>query len=404
MAIAEGTLPADMPPRAAPAARATAAGLSLVGAVTGGAFTLFLFTAPDLLAPLGIVRPADAVIVSLFAAAAVFMALGGVVALARLGLGGAIGLIGVLFWLAACIAFKSFGWLLAVPLGFALLGALTGMIGNDRVASQADRRLIYRQDVMTRLTHWVWAVAMFFLLLSGLQIFNARPNLYIGQESGFAYQNSILDIYALNREGGPIGQTKLFGMTFDTTGVLGVSDNNGRASFTAFPGWATIPSYRDLGTGRVVHFFFAWILVGTLLMWLVNAISSGHLWRDIVLKPRDIRGLPRDIWDHVRLRFTHGRSYTPLQKVAYFGVFAAAFPLIILTGLSMSPGMNAAWPWLTEIFGGRQTARTIHFFTMLAFVLFFIVHIAMVVLAGPFNELRSMITGYYRTNTHGEEK
>ncbi|MBL8596155.1 MAG: cytochrome b/b6 domain-containing protein [Devosia sp.] len=278
------------------------------------------------------------------------------------------------------------------------------MIGNDRVASQADRRLIYRQDVMTRLTHWVWAVAMFFLLLSGLQIFNARPNLYIGQESGFAYQNSILDIYALNREGGPIGQTKLFGMTFDTTGVLGVSDNNGRASFTAFPGWATIPSYRDLGTGRVVHFFFAWILVGTLLMWLVNAISSGHLWRDIVLKPRDIRGLPRDIWDHVRLRFTHGRSYTPLQKVAYFGVFAAAFPLIILTGLSMSPGMNAAWPWLTEIFGGRQTARTIHFFTMLAFVLFFIVHIAMVVLAGPFNELRSMITGYYRTNTHGEEK
>ncbi|MBN9346715.1 MAG: cytochrome b/b6 domain-containing protein [Devosia sp.] len=258
------------------------------------------------------------------------------------------------------------------------------MIGNDRVASQADPRLIYRQDVMTRLTHWVWAVAMFFLLLSGLQIFNARPNLYIGQESGFAYQNSILDIYALNREGGPIGQTKLFGTTFDTTGVLGVSDNNGRVSFTAFPGWATIPSYRDLGTGRVVHFFFAWILVGTLLMWLVNAISSGHLWRDIVLKPRDIRGLPRDIWDHVRLRFTHGRSYTPLQKVAYFGVFAVAFPLIILTGLSMSPGMNAAWPWLTEIFGGRQTARTIHFFT--------------------FNELRSMITGYYRTSTHGEEK
>ena len=85
-------------------------------------------------------------------------------------------------------------------------------------------------------------------------------------------------------------------------------------------------------------------------------------------------------------------------------MFAVAFPLIILTGLSMSPGMNAALPWLTEIFGGRQTARTIHFFTMLAFVLFFIVHIVMVVLAGPFNELRSMITGYYRTNIHGEEK
>jgi thiosulfate reductase cytochrome b subunit len=400
MAVVEDT----MPPGPAPAARTTAAGLSLIGAVTGAAFVLFLVFARDLLTPLGITRQADAMVASLYAAAAVFMALGGIVAFARMGLGGAIVLIGALFWMAGCIVFKSFGWLLAVPVTFAFLGALTGMIANDRAASETDARLIYRQDAMTRITHWVWAVAMFFLLLSGLQIFNARPNLYIGHESGFQYQNSILDIYALNTEQGPVGQTKLFGQVFDTTGWLGVSTTNGRASFVAFPGWATIPSNRDLATGRVVHFFFAWILVGTLAMWLVNAISTGHLWRDIILKPRDVRGLPRDIWDHIRLRFTHGKSYTPLQKVAYFGVFAIAFPLIILTGLSMSPGMNAAWPWLIEIFGGRQTARTLHFVAMLAFVLFFIVHIVMVVLAGPFNELRSMITGYYRTNTHGEEK
>lgn len=400
MAIADGT----MPPSAAPGARATAAGLSLIGAVTGAAFVLFLVVGRDLLTPLGIIRQADAVVISLYAAAAAFMALGGIVALVRLGLGGAIALIGALFWMAACIVFKSFGWLLAVPVTFAFLGALTGMIASDRSASEADGRLIYRQDAMTRITHWIWAVAMFFLLLSGLQIFNARPNLYIGQQSGFGFENSILDIYALNRDGGPVGQTKIFGQVFDTTGVLGVSGTAERPSFTAFPGWATIPSSRDLGTGRVVHFFFAWILVGTLAMWLVNAISTGHLWRDIILKPRDIRGLPRDIWDHVRLKFTHGRSYTPLQKVAYFGVFVVAFPLIILTGLTMSPGMDATWPWLLDVFGGRQTARTIHFLAMLAFVLFFIVHIAMVVLAGPFNELRSMITGYYRTNTHGGEK
>ena len=161
MAIAEGALP----PHAAPGARNTAAGLALIGAVTGGAFALFLFTAPDLLTPLGISRQADAVVVSLFAAAAVFMALGGIVAFARLGLGGAIALIGALFWLAGCVAFKSFGWLLAVPVTFAFLGALTGMIANDRAST--DPRLIYRQDVMTRVTHWVWAVAMFFLLLSG---------------------------------------------------------------------------------------------------------------------------------------------------------------------------------------------------------------------------------------------
>ena len=395
MAIAEGS----QPPRTAPGVRFTSTTLSLLGALVGGVLVIGLFLSLAAMAPVGLNRQMTSTAAPLCAAAVVFMALGGVVTFPRPGLGGAIVLIGALFWLAGCIALKSFGWLLAVPLGLAVLGALTGMIANDRTVSQGDSRLVYRQDVMTRLTHWVWAVAMFFLLLSGLQIFNARPNLYIGQESGFGYQNSILDIYALNRDGVPVGQTRIFGQVFDTTGVLGVSDNNGRVSFTAFPGWATIPSYRDLGTGRVVHFFFAWVLVGTLAMWLVNALSSGHLWRDIILKPRDIRGLPRDIWDHVRLRFTHGRSYRPLQKLAYFAVFVLGFPLIVLTGLTMSPGMDAAWPWLVDLFGGRQTARTIHFLTMLAFVLFFIVHIAMVVLAGPFNELRSMITGYYRADT-----
>ena len=127
-----------------------------------------------------------------------------------------------------------------MPVAFAFLGALTGMIANDRASS--DPRLIFRQDGMTRITHWIWAVAMFFLLLSGLQIFNARPNLYIGSQSGFGFENSILDIYALNREGGPVGQTKLFGQVFDTTGILGVSGSAERPSFVAFPGWATIPA------------------------------------------------------------------------------------------------------------------------------------------------------------------
>jgi thiosulfate reductase cytochrome b subunit len=181
--------------------------------------------------------------------------------------------------------------------------------------------------------------------------------------------------------------------------MTGTADN---PNFNAFPDWATVPSYRDLATGRVIHFFFAWILVGTLAIWLINALATGHLWRDIILKPRDIRGLPKDILDHVLFRFTHGKSYTPLQKVAYFGVFIVAFPLIILTGLTMSPGMDSAWPWLVELFGGRQTARTIHFITMLAFVLFFVVHIALVLLAGPINELRSIITGYYKTSGHVE--
>jgi thiosulfate reductase cytochrome b subunit len=385
-----------------PGARNTAASLSLFGAVAGATIVVLLFVAPVMLAQWGVDREVDTVSVSLLAAGSAFMLLGGIVVLPRVGLGGAIVLIGVLFWLAGCISFKSFGWVLGAPLLFAFLGALTGLISNDRHVAESDSRLIYRQNGITRLTHWVWATAMFFLLLSGLQIFNARPNLYIGQQSGFGFENSILDIYATNSLTGPAGQTKLFGQIFDTTGVLGMSGSAEQPTFTAFPGWVTIPSYRDLGTGRVVHFFFAWILVGTLAIWLINALFTGHLWRDIILKPRDIRGLPQDIWDHIRLRFTHGKSYSPLQKIAYFGVFIVAFPLIIATGLTMSPNFDATAPWLLELFGGRQTARTIHFITMLAFVLFFVVHIIMVVLANPINELRSMITGYYKTNTdHG---
>lgn len=258
--------------------------------------------------------------------------------------------------------------------------------------------LVYRQSIWTRLTHWVWAICLFFLLLSGLQIFNAHPNLYIGEQSGFEFNNAVLRIGAVNTPDGPRGQTTIFGQTFDTTGVLGMSGPEARPQFVGFPGAVTIPSFRDLATGRVVHFFFGWIFVSALFIWFLASFINGHLRRDIVLKPTDLGGLPRDVLDHARFRFRHGRSYSPLQKLSYFVVFFILFPLIILTGLTMSPGMDAAWPWLLDVFGGRQTARTIHFVVMVLLVLFFIVHIIMVLLAGPLNELRSMITGWYRTS------
>jgi thiosulfate reductase cytochrome b subunit len=400
MTVIEPAAPAGI----TPGARNTSAGLTVLGGLAGAAIIAWLVAQPGANALLGVDRAADALSLSLLAAGALFLLIGGGVAMRRLFIGGAVALIGVVFWLVGCIVFKSFSWTLAVPVALGLLGSVSGMIAHDRYASQIrDRRLVYRQDGLTRITHWVWAFAMFFLLLSGLQIFNARPNLYIGQQSGFGFENSILDIYAVNTPSGPQGQTKLLGQTYNTSGWLGMSGSATRPAFTAFPAWATIPSYRDLATGRVVHFFFAWVLVGTVAIWLINALFTGHLWRDIVLKPHDLRALPRDIRDHLRLRFSHGRTYTPLQKLAYFGVFVIAFPLIIATGLTMSPGMDTFAPWLTELFGGRQTARTIHFLTMVAFVLFFLVHIVMVVLAGPINELRSMITGYYRTSPHGAD-
>lgn len=259
-------------------------------------------------------------------------------------------------------------------------------------------RLVYRQNRWTRLTHWLWAASLFFLLLSGLQIFNAHPTLYLGEQSGFAFDNAILRIGAVEGENGLEGTTELFGKRFETTGVLGLSERNGRVEQRGFPAWATLPSYQDLATGRVVHFFFAWLLAGTLLTWFGASLINGHLRRDVLPNAGDLRSIGRDIADHARLRFHHGARYGPLQKLSYATVLLFLLPLMILTGLAMSPGMNAALPWLTEVFGGRQTARSIHFLVMLLLVLFFVVHIAMVLAAGPLNELRSILTGWYRTD------
>ncbi|MDI7922164.1 cytochrome b/b6 domain-containing protein [Ferirhizobium litorale] len=258
------------------------------------------------------------------------------------------------------------------------------------------RQLVYRQSIWTRVTHWTWVLCLIFLLMSGLQIFNARPDLYIGQQSGFGFDNSVLRMSAVETPTGPEGQTELFGHQFDTTGVFGVSGPKSDRQFQGFPSALTVPSYRDLATGRVIHFFFAWLLVGTLLLWLVAGLFNGHIRRDLLPKGRDLRALPNDVLSHLRFRFSHGQRYNPLQKLSYFTVIFALLPLMVLTGLTMSPGMDAAWPWLLEIFGGRQTARSLHFAVACLLVLFFLVHIAMVVAAGPINELRSMITGWFR--------
>lgn len=240
-------------------------------------------------------------------------------------------------------------------------------------------RWFRRHGVATRVAHWVWAVAMFFLLLTGLQIFNAHPALYLGDQTGFAFDNAVLRIGAVDGR----GVTEVFGVAFDTTGFLGGAQ--------AIPAAFTIPSTHDLATGRVIHFFFAWVLVGALVLWLL-AGRVRALWPT----GADLRAVPQDVADHARLRFHHREGYGALQKLAYAGVLFVALPLMVVTGLAMSPGMNAALPWLPEVLGGRQTARTIHFATMLALVGFFAVHMAMILLAGPLREMRAMVTGWVR--------
>lgn len=278
-------------------------------------------------------------------------------------------------------------------------------IGEAPLEPSESGRVIRRHGLATRLTHWTWAIALFFLLLSGLQIFNAHPSLYIGQQSGFEFDNAILKIGAVRGDDGvPKGVTTILGRSFTTTGVLGMSGATENPSFRGFPAWATLPSYQDLSTGRVIHFFFAWFFVAAFLVWLVSSLINGHLRRDILPSPADVRALPKSIADHLRFRFHHDGKYNGLQKFAYAGVLLVIFPGIILTGLTMSPGMNAAWPWLLDVFGGRQTARTLHFVCMALLVAFFVIHVVMVLAAGPLNEMRSIITGRYRINPQTSEK
>jgi thiosulfate reductase cytochrome b subunit len=263
------------------------------------------------------------------------------------------------------------------------------------------RLLVERHTRVTRLTHWINLLCVTMLLMSGLQIFNAHPALYWGM-TGVDPSQALFEVGADDSGGGsPVGFTRIGSSTFETTGILGVSRNaSGEAVQRGFPRWATLPSWRDLAMGRRWHFFFAWVFVANLLVYLVAGMASGHFWRDLLPSKQQLRprALLQDIADHLRLKFPRGeasRGYNPLQKLAYLAVIFVLLPLMILAGLTMSPGIDAIFPWLVDLLGGRQSARTIHFFTASMIVLFVFVHVAMVLLAGPLNELRGMITGKF---------
>jgi thiosulfate reductase cytochrome b subunit len=269
-------------------------------------------------------------------------------------------------------------------------------------AAAPVREEAYRHTRLVRATHWINALCVFFLFASGMQIFNAHPALHWGQK-GFAYDKSaFIQITAQNRGGQIRGITRIAGVEFDTTGVLGWSKRPGGAyENRAFPYWLTIPSWHDLASGRRWHFFFAWIFVASGLVYLAHGLWSRHIQRDLAptrdeVKPRH---LLHEAVDHIRLRFPKGEAakrYNALQKIAYFGTAIVLLPLMALTGMTMSPGLNAAAPSLLDVFGGRQSARTIHFICAALIALFILVHLVMVLISGVGNNLRSMITGRYR--------
>lgn len=257
--------------------------------------------------------------------------------------------------------------------------------------------VVRRHRLSTRIWHWVNALALLILLMSGLMIFNAHPRLYWG-EFGANFDHAWLEI----GQRGNAGMLRIGTWQIDTTGWLGIwTDQDGVVRRRAIPYWATLPSRYSLADGRIWHLAFAWVLALSLLGYLLWSLVNGHLRRDVHITRKEWR--PAHIWrdmkDHARLRFPTGAAalrYNVLQKLAYASVLFVLLPLMIVTGLAMSPGTDAWAPIVTELFGGRQTARSIHFLCAWGLVGFFVVHIAMVVLAGPFNEIRSIITGKYR--------
>ncbi|MGA8535083.1 MAG: cytochrome b/b6 domain-containing protein [Candidatus Tumulicola sp.] len=256
-------------------------------------------------------------------------------------------------------------------------------------------RLIYRYALLTRASHWLWAIAFAVLVSSGLQIFNASPNLDASDKSDPARR-----VLAIAAPAEGIGTTTIFGHRLVTTGWLGwTEDGMGSYGAHAFPAWITIPGYQDLAGGRRWHLFFAWIAALCWLAWLASAAIKGSL-RDLILRPSDMPKLwPMQAY-YFKLRKEpppHG-TYNPLQKAAYTAILFVVAPLVVLTGLALSPGIDAIANPLTVVFGGRQFARLWHFAGMLALLGFFAVHVFQVATQGVLNQMRSMITGWYRVS------
>ncbi|MET0345937.1 MAG: cytochrome b/b6 domain-containing protein, partial [Casimicrobiaceae bacterium] len=203
-------------------------------------------------------------------------------------------------------------------------------------------------------------------------------------------------------EGGMMGVTRIFGHEFDTTGVLGLSRDDGQLYAQAFPDWMAIPSHQWLSMARSWHFFFAWVFVINGLCYLVYAIWSRHLARDLAPTGGELRTIGQSIRDHLRFRHPSGEAakrYNVLQKIAYLVVIFVLLPLIVMMGLAMSPRLDAVFTGWVDLVGGRQSARTIHFVVAWLLVAFVLIHVFQVIVTGVWNNLRSMITGRYRVPT-----
>ena len=260
-------------------------------------------------------------------------------------------------------------------------------------------RRIYRHRLPVRLMHWINVLCLTILLMSGLTIFNAHPALYWGRDSTFT--DPWVSLMATQAPGaaGLKGVSRIAGHNFDTTGVLGASRGSGGETVArGFPSWATIPGAQWLSMGRHWHFFFAWLFVVNGIAYVTYAVVSGHLTRDLLPNRSELRNIGRSIKDHLLFRHPSGEAakrYNVLQNLAYLVVIFGLLPLVIMAGWAMSPRLDAVFPGWVELLGGRQSARTLHFLAATGLLAFVLVHVFEVIISGVWNQLRSMVTGWY---------
>lgn len=250
-----------------------------------------------------------------------------------------------------------------------------------------------------RLMHWINVLAVTILFMSGLNIFNAHPALYWGKSS-YTGRAPLLQMSAMQTpDGAVVGMTRVGDHVFDTTGVLGASKGStGEWAARGFPSWITIPDGQWLAMARAWHFFFAWVFVLNGLAYLTYIVVSRHLRGDLWPTGEDWRSIGRSIVDHLKFKHPTGEAakrYNVLQKLAYLVVIFVLLPLIALMGLGMSPRLNGVFTGWVDIFGGRQSARTIHFIIAWLLVGFVAIHVFEVLISGAWNHLRSMVTGRF---------
>ena len=211
-----------------------------------------------------------------------------------------------------------------------------------------------RHSLVVRVTHWLFALSFIGLVVSGFAIILAHPHFYWG-------------------ESGSIGTPSLFDLPLPT--MLGGPS-----------GW-----------GRYLHFQSAWLAVLVGLLYVASGLLTRHFSRHLIPSAKDLswNSIRASILDHLRFRRPEEEeSYNVLQRISYVAVTFLVFPLLIVTGFAMSPAITSVIPEFVTVFGGQQTARTLHFFLGDLLVLFLIVHIAMVILAGFSSRMRAMIVGY----------